>query len=156
ASVTPSVRIEWTGQDVDGQFTTKPIKYKFKLLNMGEAENQPFLPTPDSLRRRDVAKNWASWDSTSADTQFAQFTNLTPGQHYLVAVIGFDEAGAYSPVFTLNSNMLLFKAGYASSNGPFIRFFNEFVDFTYPTAGYSTDPSREVALEVPTKVNITV
>ena len=156
ASVTPSVRIEWNGQDVDGQFSTKPIKYKFKLLNMGIPGNSAFLSDPDSLRRRDVATNWAGWDSTTADTQFFQFTNLTPSQHYLFALIGFDEAGAYSPVFTLNTNMLQFKAGYSSSNGPFIRFFNEFIDFTYQSAGYSADPLREVVVEVPTKVNITV
>src|SRR5262249_36560402 len=156
AQVTPSVRIEWNGQDVDGQFTTKPIKYKFMLLDLSLGNNRDFLANPDSLRRREVARNWAGWDSTTADTQFAQFPTLTPSHTYLFVVIGFDEAGAYSPVFTLNTNCLQFIAGYASSNGPFIRFFNEFIDFTYQSAGYSTDPTREVALEVPTKVNITI
>src|SRR5262249_41990541 len=56
AQVTPSVRIEWNGQDVDGQFTTKPIKYKFMLLDLSLGNNRDFLANPDSLRRREVAR----------------------------------------------------------------------------------------------------
>jgi hypothetical protein len=156
AQVTPSVRIEWEGKDIDGQFTQKPVKYKYKLLDLADPNNQIFLSNPDSLRRQESAKNWAGWDSTSADTQFVQFTNLTPGKSYMFVLIGFDEAGAYSPVFSLNSNCLQLTAGFASSNGPRIHIFNEFIDFTYLSGGYSTDPLREIPIEVPTKVNINV
>ena len=156
AQVTPSVRIEWQGADVDGQFSQKPVKYKYKMLDLGDPTNSIFLSDPDSLRRQEAAKNWAGWDSTSADTQFVQFTNLTPGKSYLFVLIGFDEAGAYSPVFTLNSNCLQLTAGFASSNGPRIRIFNEFIDFTYQSGGYSTDPLREIPVEIPTHANINV
>jgi hypothetical protein len=156
AQVTPSVRIEWEGQDPDGQFTQKPIKYKYKMLDLDDPANQVFLVNPDSLRKQESAKNWAGWDSTSADTQFVQFTNLTPGKSYLFTLIGFDEAGAYSPVFSLNSNCLQLTAGFASSNGPRIHIFNEFIDFTYPSGGYSTDPLREIPVEIPTHVNVNV
>ena len=156
AQVTPSVRIEWEGHDVDGQFTQKPIKYKYRLLNIDIPENRVFLSDPDSLKRLDAPRAWAGWDSTSADTQFVQFTNLIPSTNYLFSVIAFDEAGAFSPVFTLNSNCLQFTAGFASSNGPRIHLFNEFIDFVYPSGGYSTDPLREIPLEIPTKTNINV
>jgi hypothetical protein len=156
AQVTPSVRIEWEGHDVDGQFTQKPIKYKHRLVNVDIPENRIFLSDPDSLKRLDAPHAWAGWDSTSADTQFVQFTNLIPSTNYLFSVIAFDEAGAYSPVFTLNSNCLQFTAGFAASNGPRIHIFNELIDFIYPSGGYSTDPLREIPVEVPTKTNINV
>ena len=156
AKVTPSVRVEWQGADVDGQFSQKPVKYKYDMLDLGDPANAIFLANPDSLRRRESADNWAGWDSTSADTQFVQFTNLTPGKSYLFVLIGFDEAGAYSPVFSLNSNCLWLEAGFASSNGPKIRIFNEFIDFTYQSGGYSTDPLREIPVEIPTHTNVNV
>ena len=156
AQVTPSVRIEWEGSDVDGQFSQKPVKYKYKMLDLGLTANQYFLSDPDSLRRQEAATNWAGWDSTSADTNFVQFTNLTPGTSYLFVLIGFDEAGAYSPIFNLNTNMLQLTAGFASSNGPRIHIFNEYIDFVYESGGYSTDPLREIPIEIPTGVRVTV
>jgi hypothetical protein len=156
AQVTPSVRIEWEGSDVDGQFSQKPVKYKYTMLDLGLTSVQYFLSDPDSLRRREAASNWAGWDSTSADTQFVQFTNLTPSNSYLFVLIGFDEAGAYSPIFNLNSNMLQLTAGFASSNGPRIHMYNEYIDYTYDSGGYTTDPLREVNIEVPTGVRVNV
>ena len=156
AKVTPSVRIEWEGADPDGQFSQKPVRYLYKMLDLGDPQNKVFLGRPDSLRDQEFAKNWDGWIQTSADTQFVQFTNLTPRKEYLFVVIGFDEAGAYSPVFTLNSNCLWLEAGFASSNGPKIHIFNQFIDFAYQSAGYSPDPLREIPIEVPTRVPITV
>lgn len=155
AQVTPSVRIDWTGSDPDGQFTQKPVKYKYRLLELNP-DNDVFVSNPDSLRRREAATNWAGWDSTSADTQFVQFTNLTPGKRYLFVLIGFDEAGAYSPIFNLNTNMLKFAAGFASSNGPRIEIFNQYIDFVYQSGGYSTDPLREIPIEIPSNRAIQV
>ena len=148
AQVTPSVRVEWSGSDPDGQFSQKPVKYKYQLLELN-TDNEFFLSFPDSLRRREAATNWAGWDSTSADTQFVQFTNLTPNKSYLFVLIGFDEAGAYSPIFNLNTNMLQFTAGFAGTNGPRIHIFNQFIDFSYQSGGYTTDPLREIPIEIP-------
>src|SRR5262249_49290475 len=156
ASVTPSVRIEWEGHDPDGQFTQKPVKYKYRLMDLADPLNRRFLTFPDSLRIVDAPRAWAGWDSTSADTQFVQFTNQTPGKSYLFALIGFDEAGAYSPVFSLDSNLLELDVNPAAANGPRIRIFNEYVDFTYQNGGYSTDPLREIPIEVPTHTPINV
>ena len=148
AQVTPSVRVEWSGSDPDGQFSQKPVKYKYQLLELN-TDNEFFLTFPDSLRRREAKTNWAGWDSTSADTQFVQFTNLTPNKSYLFVLIGFDEAGAYSPIFNLNTNMLQFTAGFAGTNGPRIHIFNQFIDFSYQSGGYTTDPLREIPIEIP-------
>jgi len=156
AVVPPSVRIEWTGSDPDGQFTQKPVRYKFRLYKLPEVSG--FLGNLDSLRLREAANHFAGWDSTSADTQFAQFTNLTPGGlpgsdpltgAYVFIVIAFDEAGAYSPVFSLDSNVLQISCGVAASNGPIIHMWNQYIDFTYPAGGYTADPQRWIPIEIP-------
>src|ERR1041385_8160586 len=155
AFVPPSVRIEWTGSDPDGQFTQKPVKYKFKMFKLLDV--QELLAKPDLLRAREAAKNFAGWDSTSADTQFAQFTNLTPGGigsdpasgSYVFVIVAFYEAVAYSPVFSPDSNILKISIGLAASLGPLIRIFDQYIDFTYLSGGYSTDPLRQIPIEIP-------
>src|SRR5260221_6057556 len=126
------------------------------MLDLTDPDNQLFLQNPDSLRRREAAKNFAGWDSTSADTQFVQFTNLTPNKLYLFVLIGFDEAGAYSPVFDLNSNLLKLAVGEATSLGPAIPIYNYYIDFTYPGGGYTTEPLREISIELPSATAIVV
>lgn len=156
--VTPSVRISWQGQDPDGQFTQKPVKYKFKLLSQSDPEFPlDRLQVPgglDSLRAF-YAPTFAGWDSSSADTTTVQRTNLTPGADYVFALVGFDEAGAYTPTFSYDVNVLQMRAQLASAGGPKITMFNEFFQYTYTRGSYSTDQSAWVPLEVPFRVPIT-
>jgi len=165
AYVTPSVRISWTGNDPDGVFTTKPVKYKHILLSASSSFPKDLaIQNPDSLRRyygvywkeNGLPGPWAGWDSTSADTQQVQFTNLTPGSEYVFAVIGFDEAGAYSPIFDFQVNMLRLRIGFAAVFGPKITMFNEFFNFTYPTGGFCVCEKSQVKIEVPGRVMINV
>lgn len=147
AHATPAVRINWTGTDPDGQFTQKPVKYKYKLITATDpVPIDVAIGDPDSLRRY-YAPTFAGWDSTSAETTFVQFTNLTPDATYLFVVVAFDEAGAYSPIFTLDSNMLLFDVGFAATLGPRFFLFNEFFNYRYPSGGYILQP--QVFIEVP-------
>ena len=159
--VTPFVTVTWRGDDPDGVFTQKPVKYKFRLFK--ETDNIFNVPgysgtgafdfarsNGDSLRKF-FAPNFAGWDSSSADTTFATFTNLTPDSRYLFVVVGYDEAGAYSPVFTRNTNMLQLLVTFAGNNGPILTMFNEFFNYSYPSGGYNLDPSRYVNLEIPAR-----
>ncbi len=147
--VTPVVTIRWAGVDVDGQFTQKPVKYKFKLFKYGEEPRiEQWVQTPDSLRLA-FAPNFVGWDSSSAETTFHRYTNLTPDSKYLFVVVAFDEAGAYSPVFSLSTNMLRLNVGFAGQLGPVIAFFNTFFFYRYVSGGFATDESRKVHLDVP-------
>lgn len=148
AQVTPSVRITWTGKDPDGQFSQKPVKYKYFLISEADPNFLLYLQDPDALRRFYDKINFAGWDSTSAETTSVRYTNLTPGSQYMFVVIGYDEAGAYSPIFSLNSNILLFGVGFASTNGPIMSIGNEFFNYRYPSGGYTTDPLAIVNIEV--------
>lgn len=151
--VTPAVRITWQGVDPDGQFTQKPVKYKYKLFNPGDVPSiQTFIADPDSLRRYYGPSQFAGWDSTSAETTTVQFTNLTPGQQYLFVLVGFDEAGSFSPEFNLDTSMLLFNVGFANTNGPRFTVFNPFFFYQYPSGGYTTDEQAVIKIEAPAGV----
>ncbi len=161
ALVTPFVSVRWHGDDPDGVFTQKPIKYKFKLFKDTDAVFGQVPPirteqfdlarqNGDSLRRF-YAPTFAGWDSTTSDSTFATFTNLVPESRYLLVIVGFDEAGAYSPIFNRNSNMLQMLVTFAGNSGPTLTIFNEFFNYTYVSGGYNLDPSRYINLEVPAK-----
>ena len=148
AQVAPSLCIQWTGQDQDGVFTQKPVKYKFLLLDLDDPANQTFLVDPDSLRRVAVATGWAGWDSTGADTEHVTYTNLVPGKSYLFTVTGWDEAGDYDPVFSLNKNMLQFTVNFPQSAGPRITVIGPSFNFMYQSGGWFLDPARVLHSEV--------
>ncbi len=149
--VTPSVRISWTGTDPDGILNNqKPNKYKYILLTQNSpVPFQVALTNPDSVRRYYAPRNWAGWDSTSADTTTKQFTNLVPGQDYMFCVVSFDEAGAYSPIFSQNSNMLNMRATFAATGGPALTVFNEIFFYQYNPPVYSSLPQYQIKIEVP-------
>lgn len=164
--VSPSVRITWNGSDPDGQFTQKPIKYKYRLYSDATARDLILLAqlNPTAFRDTVVNSNFAGFDSTSGDTTFAAFANLIPSvgntiNQYLFVIVAFDEAGAYSPVFDLNSSMLLFTAGYANALGPKFTIFNEYITFQYASGGYSrpTNPAdrKVVRVQIPAGVPTT-
>ena len=147
AEVVPSVIIRWEGQDPDGQFHDRPVFYRYLKLPFGK-ETEIFWRDPDSLRRRDAPNGFANWDSTGGDSAFVRYTDLIPLSQYLFAVVAFDEAGAYSPVFSMFENVLQMFVT-VSAMGPRIRVFNEFIDFTYESGGYTVDPLRWIRVEVP-------
>ncbi len=148
AYVSPAVRINWEGTDPDGQLSNKPVKYKYKLFaNSGSFTRDLILARKDTLRRY-YAPHFIGWDSTSAETTTVSYTNLTPNADYLFVVVSFDEAKAYSPIFSLDTNMLDMRVTFAANLGPKICVFNEFFNFCW-NGGYIIDPAREVPLEVP-------
>ena len=155
--VTPAVRISWTGSDDDGILDNqKPVKYKYILLTKNTPINfQTALQYPDSVRAYYAARNWAGWDSTTADTTSKLYTNLVVGSDYMFVVIAFDEAGAYSPVFSQNSNMLNMRVTFAAQGGPLITIFNDFVFYHFDQGVYSTEEKYQIKVEVPAGEKIT-
>jgi len=157
--VLPSVRILWEGLDPDGEFTTRPIKYKYILLApWSQFPAALAVADPDSLRRYYVGHPlgpWAGWDSTSADTTQVRFNNLIPSQNYVFALIGFDEAGDYSPVFDLSSNILHFRVTFEGYLGPRLTLIGPGFEYRYPSGGYCPCPSSEMPTEVPANLPVT-
>jgi hypothetical protein len=157
--VAPSVRVRWTGQDEDGIFDSKkPVKYRYVVLdNSSSAVSlSAALADPDSVRRYYAPRNWAGWDSTSADTTWAQLRDLTPDRQYMFCVVSFDEAGAYSPIFNKSTNMLQMQAKYAAQSGPALIVYNDFFYYAYTHGTYSTLPQYHIPIEVPAGQTVTI
>lgn len=160
--VTPTVRFTWEGTDPDGQPTTTPSRYVFRLFR----QKNPDFPAiidfisfaelyPDSVRAL-YAPDFPGWTSVSGETTSFQYQNLNPHSTYLFAVTGFDAVGDYDPVFLVGKNMLKFAVVFAGSSGPTLTMFNEAFNYTYVTGGWSADPSRWVPVEVPAGQPVTV
>ncbi len=146
----PAARIKWTGQDPDGQHTQRPLYYKWRLFSDADP-SFPFLTLltqPDSLRRA-YAPRFADWDSVAGDTNTIVMNQLIPGRKYVLAVVAFDEAGAYSPVFTLDTNLLYFTCQYTALNGPQLTVWNEFFRYQWPSGGFNPDPHNDANVELP-------
>jgi hypothetical protein len=114
-----TLHIEWNGVDWDGVFSSKPVKYKFRFFSKNSMVPAWDLVTanPDTLRRY-YAPAFAGWDSVGPDSAQADYSNLVPLTNYLFCVVGFDEAGAYSPRFSLSGNMLfMLTSGPVSVDG---------------------------------------
>ena len=147
---TPSVTIEWVGNDPDG--TQRPVKYKYKLVTSADVNPaDPGAITPGLIQQYFEAFSvnfFADWDSVSGDTTSRFFEGLTPGTRYFFAIVAFDEAGAYEPRFNLDSNVLDFTPT-LDKLGPRITVFNEFFQRTQNVGGVSLAESRIVKLEFP-------
>jgi hypothetical protein len=157
--VTPAVRITWMGKDFidpNGYAFEKPLYYKYAIFKKGNpgVNWNAWLEDPDSLRR-EVAPEFAGWDSIAPEVPEVQFTNLTTNNEYLFVVVAFGRSGAYSPIFGLRSNMLQVFVGLAGELGPKITLFNSFFQYTYQTGGFSLDLERAIQLQVPAGVPIT-
>ncbi|HVP14997.1 MAG TPA: hypothetical protein VMS88_05605, partial [Terriglobales bacterium] len=146
----PSAAFVFTGADPDGQATRFPVKYKYKVFASSgtEIDFHAILLDTDLLRRR-YAPGFAGWDSVSGDTCRVAIRSMVPGTEYLFAVTAIDEAGAYSPVFTLGTSLFRFACGYAGAVGPKISIWDEYFSYRYMSGGYNPDPTTAIEIEVP-------
>lgn len=146
----PGVRLNWTGTDPDGRNTTKPVYYKFKVFAEDNRDFDFFtlLLRPDSLRRY-YAPHFDGWDSLGADVSAIDVRDLLPDKRYVAVIVAFDEAGAYSPVFNLDVNMLFFGVSYLGLLGPRFTVYNESFYYQYASGGVSLDPLGYIKAEVP-------
>jgi len=146
----PSIRLNWSGTDPDGRTTTKPVYYKFKVFaeDNREFDFLTMLVRPDSLRKY-YAPDFAGWDSLGATATGIDIRDLLPDKRYVAVVVAFDEAGAYSPVFNYDVNMLYFNVSYAGLLGPRFTVYNEAFYYQYPSGGISLDPTGYIRAELP-------
>lgn len=136
--VPPQITITWTGTDPDGQFTNKPVKYKYVLLTANTPVTfQTALTFPDSVRRFYEPTGYAAWDSVAGDTTSVTFDNLVINQDYMFVVVARDEQGAYSQVFDQNSNMLNMRVVNPGTAGPAFTLYGATFNYRYSIPTYS-------------------
>jgi len=154
AIVPPTVRIRFTGVDPDGP-TGEPAYYKYILLGPGsEFPIDVAITFPDSLRRfyAPAFDGWTVAPHKAGVGGEVTLTDLVPGQNYLFAVVAFDAEGAYSPVFSLNSNMLRMRAVFAETSGPRITLLMDVLNEEF----YPAPPGRTVDVDYPADVPILI
>jgi hypothetical protein len=154
--VGPVIRIDWQGEDPDGIGSTRPASYRFKLFgSSSEFTPASALADPDSMRRF-YAPEFAGWDSVGGDVRSVSLRDLVPGNDYLFVIVSVDQAGAYSPVFSGDTNMLQFHVDPTISLGPRITLSSPSFVYTFPSGGFFTDPSAyvkaEFAADIPLQV----
>jgi hypothetical protein len=143
--VASSVVIRWTGTDPDGPPPKLPAKYKFKLYRVGD----PAVDFSDLSKLNRLGPAFAGWDSLPGSATFTEYENLQVDSRFVFVITAIDEAGAWDPAFNQRTNVLVMSVTYASLVGPTITLFNEYFNYTYPSGGYSNDPSRYIRIEVP-------
>jgi hypothetical protein len=150
AVLAPTSTFVWTGTDPDGQRTRRPVQYKYKLFPEDSQDFEWFYLqyVPDSLRHY-YAPAFAGWDSIAGDTCQVTIERMIPNKSYAFVVVAFDEAGAYSPVFNFDHNMVNFTCSLVGNFGPKLRLWSDFFDYSYLTGGYNTDPATFLKIEVP-------
>ena len=158
-AVAPVLRIDWQGTDPDGIGTTQPVSYRWKLFGpSSEFTPSQALADPDLLRRF-YAPTFADWDSVGGDVRSTNLRDLVPGQEYLFVVVAIDQAGAYSPVFSADANMLQFHVDPTLTLGPRISMSSSTFSYTFPSGGFFTDPGTfvkaEFAADVPLQLSWT-
>jgi hypothetical protein len=124
-------------------------------MRIDDPNNRVYLSDPDSLWREGDRSGWAEWTTLPGDSTAMTVTYFPPGASGLLAVLAVDEAGATTPYLNLSTNFLQFTAAFPGSSAPLIHLWSTAVDFTYQSGGYSTDPLREVPVEVGANVPLT-
>ena len=150
ALVPSTIRIDWRGTDPDGLVGTMPVAYKYLLLTASsEVPYSVAIANPDSVRRYYEPRDYAGWTRVAGDTTSAQLSNLVSQSDYLFVVVAQDDQGAYTQVFSLNTNMLNMRVVVPGTGGPRLTMFNSYLNYTYPSGSYSTDPMYQVPITVP-------
>jgi hypothetical protein len=151
----PGVRIRWVGSDPDGVAHDTPLRYKYRIDPVEEIRRELGLPDratpgPTELQAYYLreAPGFASWDSVPAESTFADYAALTPGKVWFFAVTGFDEAGAYDPLFTRDRNILVFQPS-TQVVPPRITVFNDLFTYTQGNGSLDVSDARLVRASVP-------
>jgi hypothetical protein len=142
----PSFRLVWKGDDPDGRGSRRPVKYKYKVFDSEDQELDfiTILLKPDTLRTR-YGPSFSTWDSVGGDTTQVDLHDLRPGVKVAV-IVAFDEAGAFSPVFTVDVNLFVFQVTYEFL-GPTLTVFNETFYYKYPGPTFSLNPADFVTVD---------
>lgn len=137
--LTSSFRASWMGSDPDGSTSRAPESYRWRLFGSSTTPSfDTILSNPDTLMSL-FAPSFTGWDSLPGTQTSVALRDLTPGQFFVFAVVAIDEAGAWSPVASLDENLLQFYVEPVPSGGPKVTLASESFAYTFPTGGVQLD-----------------
>jgi hypothetical protein len=145
--IPPSVRILWFGYDPDGTVPYRLARYRFTLISQGDPDYALAITNPDSLRRK-YAPDFSGWQEVPGDSLTHTFSGLTPGNNYAFVVVGFDQQGAYSPVFSLDTNILNMRVLPPGTGGPRVNVFGDSFFHAFTDGSFNSDTTNAVHVDV--------
>ena len=149
ANVGPDFHASWVANDPDGRGTHVPTQIRFKLFGTSSFPGILAIQlNPDTLLKL-AAPTFADWDSLPGTATGVDVHGLQPGTTYLLAVVAFDEAGAFSAPFTLDSNILSFSVSAAASVGPALTVTSNYFALSYGSGGFFSASNVYFHVEVP-------
>jgi hypothetical protein len=113
--VDTAVVIVWEGSDSDGTATQVPEEYAVRLASLQQIQVALGLggADPTAADIQDYFGTWVpefgGWERVGSDASTKMLMGLPTGSRYYFAVVAFDEAAAYDPLFSLDRNVLHFR-----------------------------------------------
>jgi len=147
AQLSSSFRVSWTGSDVDGAISRQPAQYRWRLFGPSSSPSAATIQLdPDTLESL-FAPSFAQWDSLPSTETAVAMRDLTPGSTYVFAVMAIDEAGAWSPVFSFDENLLQFFVDPTQTAGPKVTLSGSSFTHAFQTGGILLEPGSWPAID---------
>ncbi len=143
-----SFTMQFSGDDPDGIGTHDPVGFRVRLLSDQNPLFRVLASDPDSLRREAVANDWRGWSTLPGDQTSFALSDLPEDTQWVFAVAAEDAAGAITPLFSFERNLI--RLWISDSSGPRLRIVGPGLDYEYPGGGTSADSSRWLSVTFPT------
>lgn len=147
AQVGSTVRIQWTGYDASSATPYHLARYRFKLIAESDPDFAAALSDPDSIRR-EYAPDFAGWDEVPGDSLGHSYTGLPLNANFIFALVGFNDAGVYTPVFSFGNSLLRMHVFYIATGGPVFTVYGDTFRRTYRTGGFFSDTGSVANVDV--------
>lgn len=146
AQLTSSFRARWEAQDPDGVTSRSPAHILYRVFGPSSAPSYDAIRAdPETLTA--FAPSFAGWDSLPGTATSVALRDLTPGESYILAVVAIDEAGAWSPTFSLDMNVLQFFVDATPGGGPKVTLSNASFTYAFAAGGIQNDPDSWPAVD---------
>ena len=142
-----SFNVEFSGDDPDGIGSREPSAFLLRLISDLSPMFNVLAADPDSLRREAAATGWRGWSTLAGDQTRFSLRDMPEGTRWVMALAAVDGAGAITPLFSFDRNLLQFVV--SASYGPRLHVQGPGLDYTYADGSESTDSTRWLTVSQP-------
>ena len=143
AQVGSTVRIRWSAYYPSAPIPNHLARYRFKLIAESDPDFAAALSDPDSIRR-EYAPDFAGWSEVPGDTLGHTYTGLPLFGNFIFALVGFDDAGTYTPIFSFENSLLRMRVTYITTGGPVFTVYGDTFRNMYRMGGFFADTATAV------------
>jgi hypothetical protein len=146
-AVPTAFSVVFSGDDPDGIDSRVPREFRIRLIKGPSPLYTQLATDPDALRREAEATNWRWWSTQPGSQTTFPLVNLDEANEWAVAVAAVDEAGAITPQFSLDRNVVRFVP--SAVHAPRLHILGPGFDFTLTDGSPSADSSRWIHVGYP-------